>query len=42
MVWDIILETRNYYEWKLIVNGHTTDGPVIADIPEQGQHISAI
>ena len=42
MVWDIMLETRNYYEWKLIVNGHTIDGPVISDIPERGQHISAI
>ena len=42
MVWDIILETRNYYEWKLIVNGHTIDGSVISDIPERGQHISAI
>ena len=37
MVWDIILKTSNYYEWKLIVNGHTIDGPVIADIPVLNQ-----
>ena len=33
MICDIILKS-NDYEWKLIGNGHTVDGPVIADIPE--------
>ena len=32
-MWHYI-KKRNDYEWKLIVNGHTVDGPVIADIPE--------
>ena len=34
MVCDIVLEINNDYEWKLILNGHTVDGSVIADIPE--------
>ena len=34
MVCDIVLEINNHYEWKLILNGHTVDGSVIADIPE--------
>ena len=34
VVCDIILKISNDYEWKLIVNGHTVDVPVIADIPE--------
>ena len=33
VICDIILKS-NDYEWKLIGNGHTVDGPVIADIPE--------
>ena len=34
VVCDIVLEINNDYEWKLILNGHTVDGSVIADIPE--------
>ena len=34
MVCDIVLKISNDYEWKLIVNGHPVDGPVIAGIPE--------
>ena len=34
VVCDIILKISNDYEWKLIVNGHAVDGPVIADILE--------
>ena len=34
VVCDITLKVSKVYEWKLIVNGHTIDGLVIADIPE--------
>ena len=34
MVCDITLKISKDYEWKIIVNGHTVDVPVIADIPE--------
>ena len=30
----LTLKISKDYEWKLIANGHTVDGPVIADIPE--------
>ena len=34
MVCDITLKVSKDYEWKIIVNGHTVDVPVITDIPE--------
>ena len=34
MVCDITLKITKDYEWKIIVNGHTVDVPVIADIQE--------
>ena len=34
VVCDITLKISKDYEWKLIVNGHTVDGPVIAYFPE--------
>ena len=34
VVRDITLKISHDYEWKLIVNCHTVDDPVIADIPE--------
>ena len=34
MVYDITLKISKVYEWKLIVNDHTINGLVIADIPE--------
>ena len=34
MVCGITFKISKDYEWKLIANGHTVDGPVIGDIPE--------
>ena len=34
VVCGITFKISKDYEWKLIANGHTVDGPVIGDIPE--------